>query len=39
MVDLNQVIRRGIGQRLQGLPAARAEIRVVPPDEVAHDIH
>lgn len=37
LADLNQVIRSGIGQRLQGLPAARAEIRVVPPDEVAHE--
>ncbi|UVK49792.1 hypothetical protein DBIPINDM_007839 (plasmid) [Mesorhizobium sp. AR02] len=37
LTDLNQVIRSGIGQRLQGLPAARAQIRVVPPDEVAHE--
>lgn len=26
-----------MGQRLQGLPAAGAENRVVPPDEVLHD--
>lgn len=26
-----------MGQRLQGLPAAGAENRVVPPDEALHD--
>lgn len=37
LVDLNQGIRNGMEQRLQGLRAAGAEIRVIPPDEVLHD--
>ncbi|WP_147377761.1 hypothetical protein [Mesorhizobium waimense] len=34
MVDLNQVIQNGMGQQLQGLPAAGPENRVVPDDHL-----